>query len=82
MKTFARALLVFGLLMTVLSLLLRGANQPGSPEEIVNAINIGLGAVMVLLAGAYLFYLTRNVNSNAARLPSVPAKGGQDSENH
>jgi len=81
MKTFARVLLVFGLVMTVLSLLLHGSNQPGSPEETVNTMNIGLGALMVLLAGGYLVYLRKKDNSTTSQPPPVLAKGEQNSEN-
>jgi hypothetical protein len=81
MKTFARVLLVFGLVMTVLSLLLHGSNQPGSPEETVNTMNIGLGAFMVLLAGGYLIYLRKKDNPTTGQPTSVLAKGEQNSEN-
>jgi hypothetical protein len=80
-KTFARVLLVFGLVMIALSLMLRAANQPGSPEETVSTLNIYLGALMVLFASGYLVYWKKKNSSREGQPPAMQAKGGQDSEN-
>lgn len=81
MKTFAKVLLVFGLVMIALSLMLRAANQPGSPEETVSTLNIYLGALMVLLASGYLVYGKKKNSSCEGQPPAIKAKGGEDSEN-
>ena len=81
MKTFARLLLVFGLVMIALSLMLRAANQPGSPEETVNTLNIYLGAIMVILASGYLVYWKKKHRSSEGQSPAMTTKGEQDSEN-
>ena len=70
MKTFARMLLVFGLVMIALSFMLRSANQPGSPEETVSTLNIGLGTLMVLLASGYLLYRKKKNNSCKVKEPT------------
>lgn len=54
MNTFAKALLVLGLMLMVVSVLLNTINEPGSPESIVSWINVGLGALMLMLSAVYL----------------------------
>lgn len=81
MKTFAKVLLVFGFVMISLSLMLRVANQPGSPEETVSTLNIYLGALMVLLTSGYLVYWKKKNRSCECQPSAMKAKGGIDSEN-
>jgi len=79
MKSFAKLLLVFGIVMIALSLILRTENQPGSPEEIVNTLNIGIGAMMVVLASVYLF-LKRKKKSREDQSSTKKTKGEKNIE--
>ena len=78
MKAFAKVLLVSGIMMIALSFMLRMVNQPGSPEAILSALNIGLGVLMVLLAAAYLAYQRKKHTAQTGQPSSIQAKGEQD----
>ena len=79
MKSFAKLLLVFGIVMIALSLMFRTENRPGSPEEIVNTLNIGIGAMMVVLASGYLL-LKRKKKSNEDQSSTKKTKGEKNIE--
>lgn len=77
MNTFAKVLLVFGTVMIAFSLTLRAENQPGSPEEIVSTLNVGIGVLMLVLASGYLCYKKKK-NSCEGQSSTKKTKGGKD----
>lgn len=56
MTAFAKLLLAFGVLMALVSALLCGYQDLGTPEAMVNLLDLGLGVLMVSLGAAYLMY--------------------------